>query len=129
MKSKNILYWTFTLLLIPMFGIGAVIAIAGSPAQVELLESLGYPEYLLLFMSVMKILALVAILTPYFPRMREWAYAGLTFDVVVAIYSLLTVRNSLTSIIIPVIALGLVIGSYMLHHQRRKWMLLERVNV
>jgi len=118
MKKTHLLYWSFTVLLVPMFGIGSVIALTGSPAQVEVLTSLGYPEYLLLFISVAKILSLVVIFTPGVSRVKEWAYAGLTFDVITAIYSLLTVRQSFTDIIIPLIALVLVIGSYVLYHRR-----------
>lgn len=120
MKKITITYWILTVLLIPMFGIGAVVALTGSPAQVEVLTSLGYPAYMLLFMSITKILALIAIFTPGSPKLKEWAYAGLTFDVLAAIYSLLVVRQSFASIIIPIIALALVIGSYLLHHKRLK---------
>jgi hypothetical protein len=120
MKRINILYWVVTALLIPVFGIGSVIALTGSSAQVAVLTSLGYPAYLLLFLSVTKILALIVIFTPKFPRLKEWAYAGLAFDVTGAIYSLLAINNSLGNIIIPVFSLGLVFASYYLYHKRLK---------
>jgi hypothetical protein len=121
MKRINILYWVFTALLIPVFGIGSVIALTGSPAQVAVLTSLGYPAYLLLFLSITKILALIVIFVPGFSRLKEWAYAGLTFDVMGAIYSLLALDNSLGNIIIPIFALGFVIASYYLYHKRLKY--------
>ncbi len=118
MKRTNILYWIFTGLLIPMFGIGSVIGLTGSSAQVEVLTSLGYSAYLLPFLCVARILALVAIFTPKFPRLKEWAYAGLAFDVIAAIYSLLMVRHSLTNIIIPSFALVFVFASYFFNHKK-----------
>ena len=122
MKKVNILYWVFTGLLLPMFGIGSVIGLIGNPKSTEVLTSLGYPEYLLVFLCVAKILALIVIFAPKFSRLKEWAYAGLAFDVFGAIYSLIVVRQSATDIIIPTIALALVFASYFLHHQRLKTM-------
>lgn len=129
MKRINIFYWIFTVLLIPMFGIGSVVALTGSPAQVEVLTSLGYPAYLLLFISITKMLALIVIFTPRFSKLKEWAYAGLTFDVITAIYSLLTVRHSFASIIIPIVALGLLAGSYILYHRRLKLLSTGKVHI
>jgi hypothetical protein len=105
-----------------MFGIGSVIGLIGHPQSVEVLTSLGYPEYLLVFLCIARILALIVIFIPKFSRLKEWAYAGLAFDVIGAIYSLIVVRNSAADIIIPTIALGLVFASYFLHHTRLKTM-------
>lgn len=120
MKRLNVFYWVVTLLFIPMFGIGALIALIGSPAQEEVLTSLGYPTYLLLFLSISKILALIAIFSPKLSKLKEWAYAGLIFDVMGAIYSILTVHHSWSKILIPLFALVIVFTSYSLYHIRRK---------
>lgn len=125
MKKVNILYWVFTGLLLPMFGIGSIIGLIGHPQSVEVLTSLGYPEYLLVFLCVARILALIVIFVPKFSRLKEWAYAGLAFDVIGAIYSLTVVRQSLADIIIPTIAFGLVFASYFLYHKRLKAMQLN----
>ncbi len=120
MKSTNILYWIFTGLLVPMFGIGSVIGLTGNPKSVEVITSLGYPEYLSAFLCVARLLALIAIFVPKFSRLKEWAYAGLAFDVIGAIYSIIMVRHSVTDIIFPVIALGFVFASYFHYHKRVK---------
>lgn len=122
MKKVNVLYWVVTGLLLPMFGIGSVIGLIGHPQSEEVLTSLGYPLYLLAFLCVARILALIVIFVPKFSRLKEWAYAGLTFDVIGAIYSLIVVRHSASDIIIPTIALALVFASYYLYHERLKTM-------
>ncbi len=122
MKKVNILYWVFTGLLVPMFGIGSVLGLISPQQSVVVLTSLGYPEYLLIFLCIARILALIVIFVPQFSRLKEWAYAGLAFDVTGAIYSLIVVRPSVPEIIIPTIALGLVLASYFLYHTRLKTM-------
>jgi hypothetical protein len=118
MKRINLLYWIFTGLLVPIMGIGSVIGLTGDPKSLEVITSLGYPAYLAAFLNVARILALVAIFVPKFPRLKEWAYAGLAFDVIGAMYSLIMVRHSLTEIIFPSVALGIVFASYFLWHKK-----------
>ncbi len=120
MKRTNILYWIFTGLLVPMFGIGSVIGLTGNPKSVEVITSFGYPEYLSAFLCVARLLALITIIFPKFSRLKEWAYAGLAFDVIGAIYSIIIVRHSVTDIIFPTIAFGFVFASYFLWHKRVK---------
>jgi hypothetical protein len=78
---------------------------------------LGYPTYLLPFLGVAKTLGVLAIVVPGFPRLREWAYAGLTFDLSGALYSHLSVGDPASTWIFPVIGLLLVAASYLLHRQ------------
>ena len=40
------------------------------------------------FVSVAKVLGIIAILIPGFPGIKEWAYAGLSFDLVGATFSI-----------------------------------------
>ena len=51
----------------------------GHPAGAQvrgLIERLGYPLYLLLILGIWKLLGAVALVIPRFPRLKEWAYAG-----------------------------------------------------
>jgi hypothetical protein len=118
MKRINIFYWVFTGLLIPGLGYGSIMELMGNPQSIEVITSLGYPAYLSPFLGVARILALVAIFTPKFPRLKEWAYAGLVFDVIGAIYSQVAVGNPLSYTIFPTIILGVIFGSYYFHHKR-----------
>jgi len=120
MKRNNIIFWILSGLLIPAFGIGSVMEVLGNPQSVEVITSLGYPAYLSPFLGVARILALITIFTPKFPRLKEWAYAGLAFDLIGAIYSQLAVGNPFIYTVFPIICLGLIFGSYYFHHQRWK---------
>ena len=66
-----------------------VISSAGSVAMV--VKQMGYPAYFLPFIGVAKILGGIALLVPGFPRIKEWAYSGLMFDLVAAIYSFICI--------------------------------------
>jgi hypothetical protein len=69
---------------------------------------------------VAKLAGCIAILIPGFPRIKEWAYAGLLFDLVAAYYSIIANGDPAApaSFILLVIALG--IGSYIFYHKLRK---------
>jgi hypothetical protein len=50
-------------------------------------DGLGYPVYFIQFISVAKLIGAIVILIPGLYRIKEWAYAGLFFDLAGAIYS------------------------------------------
>jgi hypothetical protein len=59
-----------------------------SPQAVQIIhDGLGYPIYFIQFISIAKVLGAIIILIPGLNRIKEWAYAGLFFDLTGAIYS------------------------------------------
>lgn len=70
-------------------------------------EFLGYPVYFIQFISVAKVLGAMAILIPGFNKVKEWAYAGLFFDLIGAIYSVVAASGKLEAgtlfILLPII--------------------------
>jgi len=82
-------------------------------------KHLGYPPYLLVFLGTAKILGVVVVLVPGLPRLKEWAFAGLTFDVTGALYSHLSIGDPPGAWTPAVIALALVGGSYIAYQMRR----------
>jgi uncharacterized membrane protein YphA (DoxX/SURF4 family) len=85
-KIKTV-YWVFTLLFaLPLLASGIGFLVVAPPA-VEGMAHLGYPVYLIRFLGVAKLLGAVAVLTGLFPRIKEWAYAGLAFNLIGAAYS------------------------------------------
>lgn len=85
------------------------------PEAVAMFTHLGYPTYLLPFIGVAKILAVLTILIPGFSALKEWAYAGLVFDLVGAWYSHIAVGDLASVWIFAVIALLMVLASYFLY--------------
>ena len=81
MKSKSVVYWTMTGLVAFFIGGGGAAQVAqyvGNPRGV--VPVLGYPMYFFAILGFWKVLGAIAILAPGFPRLKEWAYAGIFFD-------------------------------------------------
>ncbi len=118
MKRYNILFWVFTSLLIPALGIGSVFEVMMDPDSIHILAGLGYPAYLAPLLGVARILALTAICVPGFAGIKEWAYAGLVFDVTGAIYSQLATGNPIAHSIFPAVILVVILCSYYFYHKK-----------
>lgn len=109
-RIKN-LYWTFTLLfIVPMIASGIGYSAAVAPI-VKGMAQLGFPFYLIRFLGAAKLLGAVAILSDKFPRLKEWAYAGFTFNLVGAAYSHLFSGDG-PKALIPLVILSFAIFSY-----------------
>lgn len=118
MKKVNIFYWICTGMLIPAIGIGSIFGIVPNEDSLKVFSSLGYPAYIVSFLSVAKLLGLIVIFIPKYPRFKEWAYAGIAFDIIGATYSIIATGSPLTHIIFPVLALLFLFGSYFLYHKK-----------
>ena len=88
-KSTNIIYWVSTIIFSGLMIFASVDGIRLSAQAVSFLHDLlGYPIYFIQFISIAKLLGSIAILIPGLNRsLKEWAYAGLFFDLAGAIYS------------------------------------------
>ncbi len=81
MKSKSISYWTTTILIAFFIGTGGMAQIWQYFANPHgIVPVLGYPMYFFAILGVWKFLGAVAILVPRYPLLKEWAYAGIFFD-------------------------------------------------
>jgi hypothetical protein len=81
MKTKSIAYWTTTILVAAPIGSGGVAQMAQFHANPHgVVPILGYPMYFFAILGFWKALGAIAILMPRFPRLKEWAYAGIFFD-------------------------------------------------
>jgi hypothetical protein len=119
MKKIKIIYWIFTGLLATLMLISAVPEILQLPSETAMISTqLRYPAYIVPFLGVAKLLAVIALLIPGFPKIKEWAYAGLTFDLCGALYSCLATGNSIVKCLPFLIFLGLVAGSYIFYHKK-----------
>lgn len=120
MKKTNIAYWIITSILALLMLFSGLSNIIFIPAAVPVFSHLGYPSYLIPFLGVAKTLGAIAILIPGFPRIKEWAYAGLTFDLIGAMYSGISVGDPVGAWGMILIGLALIAASYLLYHKREK---------
>jgi uncharacterized membrane protein YphA (DoxX/SURF4 family) len=118
MKKTNVFYWIATSLLAALMGVSAVPDLLRMPEAEALFRHLGYPAYLLPFLGVAKLLGVVAILIPGFPRLREWAYAGFAFDLAGAMYSGIAVGDPVSAWLPIVIGFALIAASYQFNRMR-----------
>jgi hypothetical protein len=87
-KTINILYWVCTILFALLMLFSAIGGIKPSTDAIKIMhDGLGYPVYFIQFISLAKVLGVIAILIPGLHRIKEWAYAGLFFDLAGATYS------------------------------------------
>src|SRR5580658_351005 len=78
MSAKTVAYWTTTILVAAPIGSGGVAQIAQYFANPHgVVPVLGYPLYFFFILGIWKALGAIAILAPGYPRLKEWAYAGI----------------------------------------------------
>ena len=80
MKIKVIGYWATTALIAFAVLSGGAAELARRPDNVEGLVHLGYPVYFATIIGFWKVLGGMTVLVPGFPRLKEWAYAGIFFN-------------------------------------------------
>jgi hypothetical protein len=119
MKKTNIFYWVFTGLFSAMMLGSAIPDVMSSPIAVQGMHvELGYNVYFIPFIGVVKVLGVLAILLPISARIKEWAYAGLVFDLIGATFSIIAIgKPDWMFMILPMF---LAIGSYVFYNKKKK---------
>ncbi|QNF33981.1 DoxX family protein [Adhaeribacter swui] len=120
MKKTKIIYWIFTGLVAALLGFGSIFDAISAQEAVDYVTRLGYPAYLVPFLGVAKLLGIFAILIPGYPRLKEWAYAGLIFDLVGAMYSHFSRGDAPANWLPILLPILLVAGSYGYYHKLQK---------
>ena len=118
MKKAIIVYWTTTILFAAFMIFSAIPDVLQSAEAVQFMNHLGYPPYFTPFIGVAKIIGSIAILIPTFNRIKEWAYAGLFFDLIGAVYSLVATDGWMPQLSFMVLPFLVGIISYKLHLQK-----------
>ena len=83
-------------------------------------KPLGYPDYFAYTLIICKVLGVFAISYPKTPaRLKEWAYAGLTFNLIFAFISHAYVDKNIVYMLLPLIVLGILSVSYIYSNKIR----------
>jgi uncharacterized membrane protein YphA (DoxX/SURF4 family) len=112
MKAKKIGYWVSTVVV-------ALLLLSGGVGQVTLLNAegftrLGFPIYFMVLLGVWKLLGGVALLVPRFPRVKEWAYAGIFIDFSGAAVTAAATGSGAGHVIAPIVCIGILFASWAL---------------
>jgi hypothetical protein len=118
---KTAAYWLTTGLLAFDFGVGGVFQMQRGPEVMGVMTHLGYPAYFVTLLGVWKVLGGVALLVPGFPRLKEWAYAGILFDLTSAAVSLAAVGDGVGPALFPLLVAGIALASYALRPDSRRY--------
>lgn len=117
MKKTKILFWVATSILFLFEGLMPILTF-NSPLAVSGITSLGYPVYFVAMLSIFKGLGGFALIIPQVPaRIKEWAYAGYTFDFLCAFISIWVVGGISTGLLLPLLALAVLYVSYTSYHK------------
>ena len=120
-KTINIFFWVFTILFAAFMTWSSIPSLVADPEAIQFEHGyLGYPVYFISFISIAKLLGIAALLIPGFPRIKEWAYAGLFFDLIGATYSILSLGKIEIGILFMLVPFALGILSYVFHHKKLK---------
>ena len=119
-KTKTILFWISTALVALAMLAGGLADLIKPADLVADMGRLGYPVYFMTILGVWKVLGAVAILAPKFPRIKEWAYAGIFFDLSGAFASHLSIGDPITQVIPIVVLIGMLSASYTLRPESRR---------
>ncbi len=122
-KRNKIIYWIATIwFALGMVSTGTVQLFKAKEGQggVDMVTHLGYPVYLLTILGIWKILGVVALLTPKFPLLKEWAYAGFFFIMSGAVFSHLASGDPITKFFPSLLLLILIVISWYFRPADRK---------
>jgi len=119
MKKYKIIFWVATTIIILWEGIMPLCTLLFAPEYANAgTKPLGYPDYFAHTLIIAKALGVFAIAYPKTPsRLREWAYAGLTFSLIFAFISHAFVDQNVGFMLLPLIVLGILAISYVYNHK------------
>jgi hypothetical protein len=123
---KSVVYWIATALIAletlaggaADIAHGRTILVAGTPV-VDVVTSLGYPVYILTILGIWKLLGGATLLAPRLPRVKEWAYAGIIFELTGAAASLIVRGYGVGDVATPLVLAALAITSWALRPPSR----------
>ena len=119
-RMRTTIYWIATIILVLECEVGGVVGGLRLQPFLGTIQHLGYPTYFMTIHTIWYILAGVALLVSRFPRLKEWAYAGLFFIYTGAFMSHLAVGDPAFMLIAPVVFTSLVLVSWALRPATRR---------
>lgn len=119
MKTDKIIFWTATTLIFLFEGVMPALTSQTELAK-EGIRHLGYPAYFGVMLTVFKVLGALALIIPQIPHtLKEWAYAGFTFDFIAASVSHWAVGGLNGLAFFPLVVLAVLMVSYIYYHKLR----------
>lgn len=118
-QAKTIGYWLTTGLVVFCMT-GGIFELLGTQTTVDGITRLGYPAYIIPALGAGKVLAILTLLWPGLPRLKEWAYAGIFFNMLGALVSHVAREDAAWTIVVSVVIAGLTLASWALRPPSRR---------
>jgi hypothetical protein len=118
-RAKTIGYWVTTGLLVFCMT-GGIFEMLGLKTTMEGIMRLGYPSYIIPALGLGKVLAILAILWRGLPRLKEWAYAGIFFNMMGAFVSHVALKDAAWTMVVTLTIAGITLASWALRPSSRK---------
>jgi hypothetical protein len=117
--ARKIAYWASTAIAcLALFG--SLSYLSGSEQVVEGFAKAGYPQHLRIVLGIAKPAAAIVLLLPGLALLKEWAYAGVTFALVMASISGYLSGGGAKGAGLPLVLLALVATSYFTRPSTRR---------
>jgi hypothetical protein len=117
---KRIAYWVCTGLVVFFIGSGGLVYAMQVPEVVQGVVALGFPAYFVVFLGAWKVLGSITILVPGFPLIKEWAYAGIMFDLTGAAWASLATDAAWWHVAAPLSIAVPLVASWALRPEGRR---------
>src|ERR1700694_5518453 len=117
--ARKFAYWGSTVI-VAVALLLSLSYLTGSEQVVSGFAKAGYPQHLRIVLGIAKPVAAIVLLLPGFALLKEWAYAGVTFALVMAFISAYSSGEPVTTRILPLVLLALLAVSYVTRPPSRR---------
>ena len=108
---RKIAYWA-SMAIVSLALLASASYLTGSEQMVAGFTKAGYPQHLRIVLGIAKPVAAIVLLLPGFALLKEWAYAGVTFALVMAFISAYLSGDGVKAWSPPLVLLALLTVSY-----------------
>jgi len=119
-KSNTIGYASTTALAVLAFAGSGVANLVHAGHVAQDMQRLGYPAYVMTLLGVWKLAGALAVAAPGLRRLKEWAYAGMIFDLTGAAWSRAAIGDAAVTILVPSVIAAVVLASWALRPAERR---------
>ncbi len=120
MDRWTLAYWITTVLFCLVVGFSGASHFMHASNMVEAMTGLGYPLYFMTIIGLAKMAGVIAVLIPGHPLLKEWAYAGITFNLIGASASHAFSGDGFNHAVRPAVVLAIGLLSYLLRPASRR---------
>ena len=112
MKKTKIIYWIATSLFVLFEGVMPALTFNSQLAK-DGIQHLGYPDYFRVLLTFYKVIGALILILPFVKgAIKEWAYAGFTFNLISATVSHCVIDGVNAQSFFPLIVLAVLATSY-----------------